>query len=113
MRTKAGLVISSSVQYALKHKRPVVALESTIIAHGMPYPQNKEMALQVEKIIQVNGAEPATIAILNGRPHIGLSLDELTYLAEMGKQVRKCSVRDIAYTMTQGQTGATTVASTM
>ena len=97
---------------ALAAGRPVVALESTIISHGMPYPQNVAMATEVEGIVRDHGAVPATIAILDGRLCIGLAPDELELLASDGN-VTKVSVRDLPYVVARGQHGATTVAATM
>lgn len=97
---------------ALKAGAPVVALESTIISHGMPFPQNLEVALEVEKTVRDNGAIPATICIIKGQIHVGLSSDELEKFA-LEKDVFKCSRRDLGYVMSQKMTGATTVASTM
>lgn len=106
------LDISTEVLGALRSYKPIVALESTIISHGMPYPDNATTALELEKIIRENGAIPATIAILNGRIKIGLSKDEIDYLAQ-AKNVVKVSRRDIPSVIALGKTGATTVASTM
>uniref|UniRef100_A0A7S2SJC3 Carbohydrate kinase PfkB domain-containing protein n=1 Tax=Mucochytrium quahogii TaxID=96639 RepID=A0A7S2SJC3_9STRA len=104
---------SKEVRYAMKTAQPIVALESTIISHGMPYPQNIECARQVEQVVRENGATPATIAILeDGVPHIGLEADELERFAKL-KQVRKCSRRDLALSIGLKEPGATTVASTM
>ncbi|KAJ2962670.1 hypothetical protein NQZ79_g2179 [Umbelopsis isabellina] len=105
--------ISKSVQDAFESCKPVVALESTIISHGMPYPQNVETARAVEQIIYENGAVPATIAILKGKVHIGLNDTELDHLGKHGKQAWKTSRRDIPYVMANSLTGATTVAGTM
>lgn len=91
----------------------MVALESTIIAHGMPYPQNVETAREVESIVRSGGAMPATIAILGGRVKIGLSADELDYLGREGRSITKASVRDLPFVVSCGLDGATTVASTM
>ncbi|MGI6735272.1 MAG: pseudouridine-5'-phosphate glycosidase [Bacilli bacterium] len=104
--------ISQEVAYALANNLPVVALESTIIAHGMPYPQNVEIALKVEEIIRTNGALPATIAIIGGDIVVGLDEDEIE---ELGQRigVLKVSRRDLAYAMATKQWGATTVAATM
>ena len=88
------LEISPEVAEALAAHKPVVALESTIISHGMPYPQNVETALKVEQIIRDNGAVPATIAIINGRLRAGLSADEIDYLGNKGREVAKVSRRD-------------------
>ena len=98
---------------ALAGRRPVVALESTIISHGMPYPQNVETALKVEEIIRQNGAVPATIAILGGRLKAGLSPAEIEYLGKQGQKVTKASRRDLSVLVAQGADGATTVATTM
>ncbi|MEL5898772.1 pseudouridine-5'-phosphate glycosidase [Clostridium sporogenes] len=107
------LEISKEVSEALKENRPVVALESTIISHGMPYPKNAETALNVEKIIRDKGAVPATIAILNGKLKVGLTKDEIEYLGKKGKEVVKTSRRDIPFILAKKLDGATTVASTM
>ncbi|MCR1976013.1 pseudouridine-5'-phosphate glycosidase [Clostridium sporogenes] len=107
------LEISKEVSEALKENRPVVALESTIISHGMPYPKNAETALNVEKIIRDKGAIPATIAILNGKLKVGLTKDEIEYLGKKGKEVVKTSRRDIPFILAKKLDGATTVASTM
>ena len=106
------LDISEEVQSAIAQNRPVVALESTIISHGMPYPKNVETALNVEKIIRDHGAVPATIAILNGRLKVGLSPAEIETLGQ-AKDVVKASRRDIPFIIAKGLNGATTVASTM
>lgn len=106
------LDISDEVKSALEKNQPVVALESTIISHGMPYPKNVETALKVEQIIRDHGAIPATIAILNGRLKVGLSHDEIEMLGKAGDVV-KASRRDIPFIIAKGLNGATTVASTM
>ena len=106
------LVLTDEVRQALLDGTPVVALESTIISHGMPYPQNVEMATEVERIIRDGGAVPATIAVLDGRPRIGLTGDDLELLATSG-DVTKVSVRDLPYVVSRGLHGATTVAATM
>lgn len=106
------LVLTDEVAQALSDGAPVVALESTIISHGMPYPQNVEMATEVERIIREGGAVPATIAVLDGRPRIGLEQADLELLASH-PDVAKVSVRDLAYVVAQGVHGATTVAATM
>jgi pseudouridylate synthase len=106
------LDISAEVRSAIENNRPVVALESTIISHGMPYPKNVETALNVEQIIRDQGAIPATIAILNGRLKVGLSHDEIEMLGKAGNVV-KASRRDIPFIIAKGLNGATTVASTM
>lgn len=106
------LKLSEEVATAQSRNQPIVALESTIITHGMPYPANVEMARQVEEDIRANGAVPATIAILKGQLCIGLEDADLSELAQ-AKNVRKVSRADFATTMAAGQTGATTVATTM
>ncbi|NLB10509.1 MAG: pseudouridine-5'-phosphate glycosidase [Clostridiaceae bacterium] len=106
------LAIDPEVQEALATGKPVVALESTIISHGMPYPQNMEMARETEKIIRENGATPATVAVIDGKIQIGLSAGQLELLAT-AKNVAKVSRRDLALTLAGGRLGATTVASTM
>lgn len=106
------LDISREVKSALENNQPVVALESTIISHGMPYPKNVETALKVEQIVRDYGAVPATIAILNGRLKVGLSADEIEMLGKT-KDVVKSSRRDIPFIIAKGLNGATTVASTM
>ncbi len=105
--------LSPEVAAALAEGRPVVALESTIISHGMPYPQNVETALAVEALIREGGAVPATIAILGGRLKAGLSVEEITYLGKKGLAVQKASRRDLAVLCAKGEDGATTVATTM
>lgn len=105
--------ISTEVQEALDNNKPVVALESTIISHGMPYPKNLETALACEKIVRDNGATPATIAIIEGKIKVGLTHDEIDYLAKSGSKIVKASRRDIPYLLSQKIDGATTVASTM
>ena len=107
------LEISPSVQAALKGKKPIVALESTIISHGMPYPQNVETALKVEACVRENGAIPATIAIINGKMKAGLSVDDIEILGKQGQSVAKVSRRDMPIIIAKGLNGATTVASTM
>lgn len=106
------LNILPEVAQALAEGKPVVALESTIISHGMPYPKNVETALAVEKTVRDNGAIPATIAIMNGKCHVGLSADELEYFGK-AKDVWKLSLRDMPYVISQNLFGATTVAATM
>ena len=106
------LDITPEVSRAIAGKIPIVALESTIISHGMPYPKNVETALNVEKIIRENGAAPATIAILQGRLKVGLTREEIEYLAK-GKEVVKASRRDIPFIIAKKLDGATTVAATM
>ena len=107
------LEISDEVKNAIAENRPVVALESTIISHGMPYPQNVKTASEMENIIRKNGAVPATIAILKGKLKVGLSSDEIDYLGKKGLKVLKTSRRDIPYIVSRKLDGATTVASTM
>lgn len=109
-----GMVkVSPDVSKALSRGNPVVALESTIISHGMPYPQNLETAREVEEIVRENGAIPATVAILDGVPCIGLTSDELEKLANLGNKAQKTARRDIAYVVATRGNGATTVSATM
>jgi pseudouridine-5'-phosphate glycosidase len=105
--------LSAEVKSALAKGRPVVALETTIIAHGMPFPQNFEMARKVEAIIREGGATPATIAITKGKLRAGLNEDELRLFAKDGPSIIKVSTRDLPFVVAQGLDGATTVASTM
>ncbi|KAH9790064.1 Indigoidine synthase A family protein [Citrus sinensis] len=105
--------ISPEVSEALSHGHAVVALESTIISHGMPYPQNFETAKEVEAIVRNNGAVPATIAILEGLPCVGLSTEELERLAKLGSKAQKTARRDIAHVVATRGNGATTVSATM
>ena len=107
------LDVAPEVAEAIQNHRPVVALESTIISHGMPYPQNVETARKVEEIIRDCGAVPATIAILGGRLKAGLSPKEIEYLGRKGQEVAKASRRDLAVLVSQGGDGATTVTTTM
>lgn len=107
------LDVSEEVQKALDEGKPVVALESTIISHGMPYPQNVETALNVEKVIRDNGAVPATIAIISGKLRVGISKEEIDHLGRKGLDVIKASRRDIPVLAAKGEDGATTVAATM
>ena len=107
------LDISPEVKAALAEGKPVVALESTIISHGMPYPQNVETAMNVERIVRENGAVPATVAIIGGRLKAGLSADEIEYLGRKGYDVTKASRRDLPVLIAKGEDGATTVATTM
>ena len=104
--------LSDEVQTALQEQRPVVALESTVIAHGLPYPANIEVALAMEAMIRSEEAIPATIGIRDGKIKIGLKLDEITRLGT-AQNVQKVSRRDLAFTLATGQLGATTVAGTM
>ena len=112
MKSGIDMDISTEVQQALKRGLPIVALESTIISHGMPFPQNLKTALKVEKIIREESAVPATIAILNGRIKIGLSQHELEQFAKQTSQI-KVSRRDLPLVISQKQSGGTTVAATM
>ena len=105
------LDVNPEVAQAVAQGKPVVALESTIISHGMPYPQNVETALQVERIIRENGAVPATIAVLGGRLKAGLTKEEIEYLGKQGQAVTKASRRDLSVLVAQGADGATTVLS--
>ncbi len=107
------VVVSEEVKAALANNQPVVALESTIISHGMPYPQNVETALNVEQVVRDNGAIPATIAIIGGVLKVGLSTEEIEYLGKKGLDVIKCSRRDLPIVVAKGLDGATTVATTM
>ncbi len=107
------LDVSPAVAEALQNNRPVVALESTIISHGMPYPQNVETALHVEQIIRENGAVPATIAVIGGRLKAGCTQEEIEYLGKKGLEVTKASRRDLPVLVARGADGATTVTTTM
>ena len=107
------LDIKPEVAQALAQGKGVVALESTIISHGMPYPQNVETALAVEQIVRDHGAVPATIAVLNGRLKAGLSREEIESLGKQGQAVTKASRRDLAVLVARGADGATTVTTTM
>lgn len=107
------LDILPEIKDAIDAGRPVVALESTIISHGMPYPRNVETAKEVEKVVRDNGAVPATIAILGGRIKVGLTPDEIDALGKSGLDVIKASRRDIPFIVARGEDGATTVAATM
>ena len=107
------LSISPEVRQALADNRPVVALESTIISHGMPYPQNVETALRVEQTVRQNGAVPATIAIIGGTLKAGCTAEDIEYLGKQGTKVIKTSRRDLPVVVAQKQDGATTVATTM
>ena len=106
------LKISPEVSAALQNNLPIVALESTVIAHGLPYPRNLQTAKQMEEIVRENGAVPATIAVFNGNFHIGLSDSQLETLAT-SKQIRKISRRDLSIAVAKKLTCATTVATTM
>ena len=107
------LDIAPEVKSALENGKPVVALESTIISHGMPYPQNVNTARNVEKIIRSEGAVPATIAIIGGKFKVGLSDEEIEYFGKKGQKITKASRRDLPILAAAGMDGATTVASTM
>lgn len=107
------LSIAPEVQAALNEGKPVVALESTIISHGMPYPQNVETAMRVEQTIRDAGAVPATIAIIGGKLKAGCSAEEIEYLGKKGQEVIKASRRDLPVLIACGDDGATTVATTM
>lgn len=113
MKLEKYLVISEEVKNAIKEGKPVVALESTIISHGMPYPKNVETALEVERIVRDNGAIPATIAIIQGKITVGISKEEVEYLGKKGLDVQKASRRDLPVILSKGLDGATTVATTM
>ena len=107
------LDIHPEVAAALAAGKPVVALESTIISHGMPYPQNVETALNVERIVRENGAVPATIAVIGGRLKAGLTPEEIEYFGKKGQAIAKASRRDLAVLCARGEDGATTVTTTM
>lgn len=107
------LQISPKVQEALHQGRPVIALESTIISHGMPYPKNVETALLCERVARDNGAEPATIAVLQGKLCAGLTEEQITYLGKEGQKMTKASRRDLPLLIARKMDGATTVAATM
>ena len=107
------LEINPEIKKALAEAKPVVALGSTIISHGMPYPQNLETAIDVENLVRSNGAVPATIAIFDGKCYVGLSKEQLEYFAKKAKDVWKVSLRDMPYVISKKLYGATTVAATM
>ena len=107
------LEIGEEVQRAFDGSKPVLALESTIISHGMPYPQNIETALATQEAVRAAGATPAIIAIMDGRLRVGLDQQEIETLARTGREVVKCSRRDIPFLLENRRTGATTVAATM
>ena len=113
MNINKYLDVNPEVAEAIANGKPVVALESTIISHGMPYPQNVETALNVERIIRENGAVPATIAIIGGRLKAGLTADEIEYFGKKGQAIHKASRRDLAVLCARGEDGATTVTTTM
>jgi len=106
-------IYSQEVKKALSDGSPVIALESTIISHGMPYPSNLATAQQVEDLIREQGAVPATIAVLHGRVHVGLSQEAMEEIAQTGEKCVKCSRRNLAYVISKGLHGSTTVAATM
>ena len=107
------LDVKEEVARAVAENRPVVALESTIISHGMPYPQNVETALAVERAVREAGAVPATIAVIGGRLKAGLTPEEIEYFGKKGRDIAKASRRDLALLVSRGQDGATTVTTTM
>src|SRR5574344_918950 len=107
-----NIKINQEIIEAVKNNKPVVALESTIISHGMPYPENAQTALNCEKIIRSYGVVPATIAILDGVITVGLTEKEIDYLGKTGPLALKASTRDIPYIVSKGLTGATTVSAT-
>lgn len=113
MNTNIPLVIAPNVAAAIAQKQPVVALESTIISHGMPYPQNVETALEVEQIIKNHDSIPATIAIINGKLHVGLSNEQIDFIGHLDNKVEKVSRRDLPIILARRHHGATTVAATM
>ena len=113
MNLNKYLDVNPEVAEAVRLGKPVVALESTIISHGMPYPQNVETALNVERIIRENGAVPATIAIIGGRLKAGLTPEEIEYFGKKGTAIAKASRRDLAVLCAKGEDGATTVTTTM
>ena len=113
MNLQNYLSVSDEVRAALAEGKPVVALESTIISHGMPYPQNIETALKVEEIVREHGAVPATIAIMQGKMTVGCSKEQIEYLGKKGLSVPKASRRDLPVLLARGMDGATTVATTM
>ena len=102
------LDVKDEVREAIEAGKPVVALESTIISHGMPYPQNVETALKVEQIIRDNGAVPATIAVIGGRLKAGLTPEEIEYFGKKGHEITKASRRDLAILCAKGEAGACT-----
>ena len=113
MNLNPYLDVNPEVAAAIAAGKPVVALESTIISHGMPYPQNVETALNVERIIRENGAVPATIAIIGGRLKAGLTAEEIEYFGKKGQAIAKASRRDLAVLCARKEDGATTVTTTM
>ena len=113
MNLNPYLDLSGEVVRALESGKPVVALESTIISHGMPYPQNVETALRVEAAVRENGAVPATVAIIGGRLKAGLTAEQIEYFGKKGRAIAKASRRDLAVLCARGADGATTVTTTM
>ncbi len=109
---QGALRVSAEVQAALREGRPVVALESTIISHGMPWPDNLTTVLEVEGVVRQCGAVPATIAIIQGVPHVGMTHDQLEHIAKRGTAVQKVSRRDLPVVMAKRLDGATTVSAT-
>ena len=113
MNLERYLYVAPPVREAIKEGRPVVALESTIISHGMPYPQNVETARRVEQTVRDAGALPATVAIMEGRLSVGISDEQIERLGRLGTRVNKASRRDLPVLISRGMDGATTVATTM
>lgn len=112
--TISNLLFIPEVQAAIQDNKPIVALESTVITHGLPYPDNVKTAVSMETAVREGGGIPATIAIIKGQIHIGLTRDQIEYLGQqVGKDVRKCSRRDLALAVANKEDGATTVAGTM
>ena len=113
MIRNAFVILSPEVEEAKRSHRPIVAMESTIISHGMPYPQNVETALNCERICRENGAVPATCAVIGGRICVGLTEEQIDYLGREGQRITKASRRDLPMLLAKGMDGATTVAATM
>ena len=113
MNLEKYLNVAPEVKAAIDAGKPVVALESTIISHGMPYPQNVETALNVERIVRENGAVPATIAIIQGKITVGCTREQIEHLGKKGLAVAKASRRDLPVLLSRGEDGATTVTTTM
>ncbi|MDR1254159.1 MAG: pseudouridine-5'-phosphate glycosidase [Oscillospiraceae bacterium] len=107
------IFVAPEIERLIKNNEPVVALESTIISHGMPYPKNVQTALRAEEIVRENGATPATIAIINGIPTIGITKEQIDYIGKNGEKITKASKRDIPILIANKQDGATTVAATL
>jgi len=112
MLDRTRLTVASQVEASLAANQPVVALESTVIAHGLPRPQNLETALRLEEIVREEGATPATIAVIKGKLCVGIDHNQIEELASRS-EIRKISTRDLTVAVTRAWTGATTVASTM